>query len=87
MEQSVQELGQAFAGAATNVDDGSAVFFNPAAVSETHGSLLSGAGYVIIPSARFYDRGSRLSPPLGGMALTGNEGGNGGVAALVPNLY
>lgn len=87
MEQSVQELGQAFAGAATHVDDGSAVFFNPAAMSKTHGGLVSGAGYVIIPSARFRDRGSRLSPKLGGIPLTGNDGGDGGVTTLIPNLY
>lgn len=87
MEQSVLELGQAFAGAATNIDDGSAVFFNPAAMSATHGGLLTGAGYVIDPSVRFHDQGSRLSPALGGVPLAGNDGGNGGVTTLVPNLY
>jgi len=49
MEQSVKELGQAFSGAPTNIDDGSMVFFNPGAMSQVRGKLVSVAGYVIAP--------------------------------------
>lgn len=87
MEQSVQQLGQAFAGAATNSEDGSAVFFNPGAMARIHGGLVSGAGYVIVPSAQFHDAGSRQAPRLGGAPLTGGDGGDAGVTTLVPNLY
>jgi long-chain fatty acid transport protein len=87
MEQSVKELGQAFSGASTNIDDASAVFFNPGAMGGLHGSLLSFAGYVVIPSTEFQNDGSRLAPQLGGTPLLGGEGGNGGVTTLIPNFY
>jgi long-chain fatty acid transport protein len=60
MEQSVKELGQAFSGAPTNTDDGSMVFFNPAAMSQVRGRLVSTAGYVIAPSAVFHNDASHL---------------------------
>ena len=87
MEQSVRELGWSFAGAATATEDGSAVYFNPGAMAGNHGGMFTGAGYLIIPSTRFSDRGSRSSPASGGAPLTGNEGGNGGVTTWIPNLY
>lgn len=87
MEQSVKELGQAFAGASTNIDDASAVFFNPGAMGRLHGNLLSVAGYVVIPSTEFHNDDSRLPPQLGGAPLFGGNGGDGGVTTLIPNVY
>ena len=87
MEQSVKELGQAFSGASTNIDDASAVFFNPGAMGRLHGSLFSFAGYAVIPSTQFHDDGSRLATQLGGAPLTGRNGGDGGVTTLIPNFY
>lgn len=87
MENSVKEMGQAFSGASTNIDDASAVFFNPGAMGRLRGSLLSVAGYVAIPATEFHDGGSRLVPQLGGAALLGGNGGDGGVTTLIPNLY
>lgn len=87
MEQSVKELGQAFSGASTNIDDASSVFFNPGSMGRLHGSLLSFAGYAVIPSTQFHNDGSRLAPQLGGAALLGGYGGDGGVTTLIPNFY
>lgn len=87
MEQSVKELGQAFSGAPTNVDDGSMVFFNPGAMSQVRGKLLSVAGYVIDPSINFHDDSSRLSPSLGGAPLRGNNGGDSTSPIFIPNFY
>lgn len=87
MEQSVKELGQAFSGAPTNTDDGSMVFFNPAAMSQVRGRLVSVAGYVIAPSAVFQNDASHLSPFFGGAPLKGGNGGDSPDLAFVPNVY
>lgn len=87
MEQSVKELGQAFSGASTNTEDGSSVFFNPAAMSHTKGQLLSKAGYLILPNAHFKNEASQLSPLTGGTPLTGGNGENSGKLTLIPHLY
>lgn len=87
MEQGAGELGRAFSGASTHIDDASAVFFNPGALGRLHGSSLSFAGYVVMPSTEFRDGGSRLAPSLGGASLSGGNGGDAGVATLIPNAY
>ncbi len=87
MEQSVKELGQAFSGAPVQSDDASMVFFNPGAMSQVRGRLLSMAGYVIAPSASFQNESSHTHPALGGTPLRGSDGGNAGGLFFVPNVY
>lgn len=87
MEHSVKELGQAFSGAPTNIEDGSMVFFNPGAMNHVQGKLVSFAGYVAMPSARFQDSGSRLISIPGGAPLQGGNGGNSPHSVLIPNFY
>ncbi len=87
MEQSVKELGQAFSGAPTNTEDGSMVFFNPAAMSQVRGSLVSMSGYLIMPSVTFKDSASQLSPLVGGTPLQGGNGGESASLVLIPNFY
>lgn len=87
MEQSVKELGQAFSGAPTNTEDGSMVFFNPAAMSQVRGRLLSMAGYVIAPSITFHNQASQLTPLVSGAPLTGHHGGDSSKIAFIPNVY
>ncbi|MCW5599185.1 MAG: outer membrane protein transport protein [Nitrosomonas sp.] len=87
MEQSVKELGQAFSGAPVNIDDGSMVFFNPGAMNQIRGKLISVAGYVIAPSVVFQDSSSHLSPSLGGMPILGNNGGDLTDPVFIPNFY
>ncbi len=74
MEQSVKELGHAFSGAPTNIEGGSTVFFNPAAMGQTDGKLLTIAGYLIAPTATFKNETSQLSPLTGGESLRGGDG-------------
>lgn len=87
MEQSVKELGQAFSGAPTNIEDGSMVFFNPAAMSQVRGKLVTVSGYIIAPSNPFQNSSSHLSPALGGAPLTGGNGGGPINPAFIPNFY
>lgn len=79
VEQSVSGLGTAFAGAAASAEDASTIFFNPAGMMALDkGASLVGALHVIQPSTEFTDAGS---------GTTGNDGGDAGVSAVVPNLY
>jgi len=87
MEQSVRELGQAFSGAPTNTEDGGMVFFNPAAMSQVRGRLISVSGYLTAPSVIFRNNTSHLNPVLGGSPLQGNNGGNPGNLIGLPNFY
>ena len=87
MEQSVKELGQAFSGAPTNIEDGSMVFFNPAAMSQVRGKLVSVSGYIVMPSVTFKNNASQLSPLVGGAPLQGGNGGDSASLALIPNFY
>lgn len=87
MEQSVKELGQAFSGAPTNTEDGSMVFFNPGAMSQVRGRLISSAGYLIAPSVTFHNSSSHLNSLLGDAPLNGGNGGNSVNPVFLPNLY
>ncbi len=87
MEHSVKELGQAFSGAPTNTEDGSAVFFNPAAMSQIKDRLFSFSGYAVIPSVRFSNNTSHLNPSPNESTLNGSNGGNAPHTVLIPNFY
>ncbi len=91
IEQSASGMGNAFAGAAAVAEDASTIYFNPAGMTNLEGTQMVMAGHVIVPSADFNNRGSYVNPLLtGGTPVAGSLGGsndNGGVTALVPNLY
>jgi long-chain fatty acid transport protein len=87
MEQDGRELGEAFAGATTNTEDASSVFFNPAAMTALGARWLTLVGNLVLPSQRFDDAGSRLAPSAGGAALSGGGGGNAAQTVFIPNLY
>lgn len=63
------------------------VYFNPGAMSQVRGKLLTTAGYLVIPSAKFNDESSQLNPLVGGFPLRGNEGGNAANLIPIPNVY
>ena len=89
-EQGVKGLGNAFAGGAAVAEDPSTIFFNPAGLTRLPGSQFALAGYYIAPQAEFDDKGSTVSPVLpvvGGTPLTGGDGGDAGVSALIGNFY
>ncbi|MFM8331649.1 MAG: OmpP1/FadL family transporter [Candidatus Methylumidiphilus sp.] len=88
IEQSASGMGAAFAGAAATAEDASTVFFNPAGMTylpERQQVVL--AGHAIKPTAEFSNNGSQRSPLAGGLPTFGNNGGDAGHWALVPNLY
>lgn len=84
-EQGVSGLGNAYAGAAAVADDASTVWWNPAGMSRLpRGKHLLLGAHVIVPSTEFSNRASVGPSP--GRPL-GNNGGDAGDTALVPNLF
>lgn len=84
IEQSASGLGNAYAGAAASAEDASTIFFNPAGMTYIDGTQIVGALHIIKLSADFNNDGN--SDPATPRPL-GNEGGDAGGTAFVPNLY
>ncbi|MFO1304283.1 MAG: outer membrane protein transport protein [Burkholderiales bacterium] len=82
-EQSASSLGNAFAGGAAFADDVTAMWWNPAALSQFPTAQGAAVINVITPSVKFRN-GSSLpaaNQPLGG------DGGDAGGYNFVPNMY
>lgn len=91
-EQNASGLGHSYAGQAAGVKDASAVFFNPAALSQVPGFNIVLSVEPIGPSMTFIDRGSTnptvpSTPPLVLPVAAGTAGGDAGAWTPVPNLY
>ena len=87
-EQSVSQQGAAFAGAAANPTDASAIFFNPAGITELGGPQVTGGGSIIVPTLHFTNTGSTAGPAGGPFAAyTGNNGGNPFDPTPIPSMY
>lgn len=82
-EQSASGLGNAYAGAAAVAEDASTIFFNPAGMTYLEGSQIVGALHLIRTTGDFDNRNSQ---PAGVQPL-GNEGGDFGSLAAIPNFY
>ncbi len=83
IEQSASGMGTAFAGGAAQAQDASTIYFNPAGMTRLSGTRISIAGHLVMPQAKFDNKGSSSAV---GVPLTGN-GGDAGQNGLVPNLY
>ncbi|MDZ7754411.1 MAG: outer membrane protein transport protein [Gammaproteobacteria bacterium] len=83
-EYSVSGLGNALAGGAASAEDASTIYANPAGMTRLGNSQFLGGAHVILPSTKFKDSNSQTA---GGASLEGGDGGDGGVNAVVPNLF
>lgn len=83
-EYSVSGLGNALAGGAASAEDASTIYANPAGMARLGDAQLVGGAHVILPSTEFTDINSRT---VGGGPMPGGDGGDGGVNAVVPNLF
>jgi long-chain fatty acid transport protein len=81
--QSVEGMGLAQAGAAVGYEDGSAGFYNPAALATYEKPVVSMQLHAFKPSARFSDQGSSVS----GSPNTGTNITDGGRDAALPVMY
>lgn len=77
LEQSPAQLGKAFAGSASDVQDATTVFFNPAAMTQLQGNSVSGGVNFIQAQSEFTDAGSN----------TNGQPGETDELATVPNVY
>lgn len=83
IEQSGSGLGNAYAGAAASAEDASTIYFNPAGMTYLSEKEMVFATHAIKLSAHFNNDGSIAGA---GKSL-GNEGGDVGDLALIPNFY
>jgi long-chain fatty acid transport protein len=89
-EQSVSQLGTAYAGGAAQAEDASTMFFNPAGIALLNQGEFQLGGQYIMPQANFTNQGSRYNlpnTPINGIPISGGSGGDGGVNHLLPNIY
>src|SRR6266481_3412512 len=89
-EQSVSGLGTAYAGGAAQANDASTIFFNPAGIALLDQGEFQLGGHFAAPQATFTNEGSHYNlpnTPVNGLRLSGGNGGDGGVAHLLPNIY
>lgn len=84
MEQSVKQLGTAFAGGAAAAEDATTIFFNPAGLTRLPRSQATAGMHLLLPSAEFRDRGSLH---VTGAQLSGGNGDDAGSPILIPNAY
>ncbi len=80
IEQSASGMGNAFAGGGAVAEDASTIYFNPAGMTYIEGTQIVGAIHLIKPTAEF-------NGTISGTGKLGNDGGDAGDLALVPNFY
>ena len=85
-QQSVSNLGYAFAGGAASAEDASTIYWNPAGMMRLPGRQAVLGLNAIYGSAHFTDRGT-TSPAGPAFPITGGDGGNPVGLNWVPNLY
>lgn len=85
-QQSASNSGYAFAGGAVGAEDASAMFWNPASLSQLSGRQFVVALHSIYAKAGFADHGT-LSPAGAASPITGGTGGNPVGLNWIPNLY
>lgn len=89
-EQSASGVGTAFAGGAAAAEDASVLFYNPAGIALLdQGEFQLGMHYVSA-QATFHNEGSRYvlpGTPFNGRPIAGTNGGQAGIAHLIPNTY
>jgi long-chain fatty acid transport protein len=83
LENGASGLGNAYAGGAAIAADASTIYFNPAGMTYLPDSQLVVAADAIKFSSKFSDTGSALPFPR----PLGNDGGDAGSLAWVPNAY
>jgi len=83
-EQSIANLGRAFAGSAAAAEDASTIFFNPAGLTYLDRTEVDMGLNYIKPKSEFHNDGSSIN---GVIPLTGGDGGDAGHEAFVPNFY
>lgn len=90
-ENSVSGQGAAFSGVTSGANDASAVWFNPAALTQLKDRQMNVAVHLLMPETRITDTGSTLDPDGPGAAppaaLNGGESKNPYDPTPIPNFF
>lgn len=86
-ENSPAGLGNAFAGGAAIAEDASTVWYNPAGLTRLTGQQVVAGGHFITQSIKFSKTSATRAAALGGGTISGDNGGDAGTNALVPNFF
>jgi len=84
IEQSVSGLGNSFAGGAAGAEDAGTIFYNPAGMMLLEGQQVIAGAHLVMPSTKFT---TETATNAIGTSLGSDNGGEGGVDKVVPNLY
>jgi len=85
-ENSAEAVATSYAGNGSRASGPDTVFSNPAGMSRLSADGFELGAAVILPSTTFSGSARQLTP-TGSVPLAGNNGGDSGRAALVPNMY
>lgn len=85
-ENSAEALATSYAGNGSRASGPNTVFSNPAGMTELKADGFEGGAAVILPSMTFNGSATQQTP-MGAVPLAGNNGGDSGRAALIPNAY
>lgn len=85
-EQSVSAGGAAYSGAASNIKDASTLFFNPAGLTKLDGAQANLGVQLLLPSSDLDNKNSNF-PGVGGVPISGGDGGNPYQPTPVPSAY
>ena len=84
IEQSVPNMGTAYAGAGATADAPSTLYFNPAGMTRLPGTRAAAAVHLVRPKTEFNDDGTSH---VTGAPIQGGDGGDAGDLAAVPHFY
>src|SRR5882757_6666024 len=81
-ENSTETVAMSYAGSGSRASGADTVFANPAGMTQIKGNELEAGSVIILPSFQFNGVAR-----AGGTPIAGNNGGDSGRAAFIPNLY
>lgn len=85
-ENSTEALATSSAGNGSRASGPNTVFANPAGMTRLQADGFEGGATVVLPTMTFSGSATQATP-TGSVPLAGNDGGDSGRAALIPNLY
>ena len=84
IEQSVPNMGTAYAGSAATADSADTLYFNPAGMTRLPGTRAAAAVHLVKPKTEFNNAGATY---VTGAPIQGGDGGDAGGLAAVPHFY
>jgi len=85
-ENSAEAVATSYAGNGSRASGPDTVFSNPAGMTHLNADGFELGASIILPSSTF-SGSARQATPVGPVPLSGNNGGDSGRTALIPNLY